>query len=175
MGDEPRYLRLRELLVLLGILILIDTQITRVFPRSPQGQTLMFGILGIIGLYLALSGVRVKGLPKFSFEAKLSAVIIVGGLVVVIISRSSQHYGVSITEFIGIAFLTFLGLPVMYYVVREDKSSDRGEIDKYPEKLSMMHRDDAKYYAFDNPYAQKSLKRLEEERSKDKRLSDDEN
>ncbi len=166
MGEEIRYLRVREILILLGILIIIDTQFVRVFPRSLQGQTLMFGILAIIGIQLALSGVRVKGLERFSTEEKVSAAIIVGGLVVVIISRSSQHYGVSIVEFLGIAFLTFLGLPAIFYIIKEEKSTDQGEINMDPEKLTRMHRDDTKENVYDNPYVQESIRRLEEEKEK---------
>ena len=80
-----------------------------------------------------------------------------------------------IQRFYIMVFLAFIGVPAFWYILREEESGDRGEIDMMPEDLTQLHRDDISHYLkyVDSPYLQRRLKSLEEKK-KDYSSSNDE-
>jgi hypothetical protein len=112
---------------------------------------------------------RLKDTRKFTVGEKLTSAILVAVGVFVVFS---DYYGMH--RFLLMVFLIFVGVPYMWNVLRGEESTDRGEINMDPEKLTRIHRDDASEFVYDNPYVQERLKRLKEEYRKDKGSNDEE-
>ena len=100
-------------------------------------------------------------LGRFSSEVKIVAVFFTVLLVLIVFSfilPGNQRFYIMV-------FLSFIGVPTLWHILREEESGDRGEIDMEPEKLTRLHRDDVSdylQYSIDNPYVQRQMKRLEE-------------
>lgn len=87
-----------------------------------------------------------------------------------------------IYRFLIIVFLAMVGVPFMWYVLREEKSGDQGEIGIYPDTVTRIHPDDLDdYYRYQSvftPDYDDYLMRLKEKHDKRKKQlskEDDEN
>lgn len=110
-------------------------------------------------------------LGRFTLGEKIVGIIFTVLLVRIVFS----FILLGVQRFFIMVFLAFLGVPVLWYILREEKSGDRGEIDMEPEKLTQLYRDDVSDYLqyVDNPYLQRKLNKLEEDKE-EYSCSDDE-
>ena len=100
-------------------------------------------------------------LGRFTLGEKIVGIIFTVLLVRIVFSFLFP----GIQRFFIMVFLAFLGVPTLWYILREEKSGDRGEIDMMPEDLTQLHRDDVSDYLqyVDNPYLQRKFNKLEED------------
>jgi hypothetical protein len=70
-------------------------------------------------------------------------------------------------RFLLIAFMVFIGVPLMWITLRGEKSGDTGEKEMFPEDLTRIHREDLdnayKYPVFFHPDIRNFENRIKEE------------
>lgn len=79
----------------------------------------------------------VKGMRKYTVGEKLSATIWAAVLVILVFS----DFIVGIYRFMIMVFLAFVGIPYMWYVIREEDYTDRDGLHRYPVKITQEQRD----------------------------------
>ncbi len=103
---------------------------------------------------------------KYTVGEKLSATIWAAVLVVLVFS----DFIVGIYRFLIMVFLAFVGIPYMWYVLREEESTDRDGLHRYPVKMTQDQRDlvSGPYRAgsYLHPDLNTFKKRLEEKKEK---------
>jgi hypothetical protein len=156
---------LRIILIAIGIILIIDSQLTQLSPFSSGIYQIRVGFAAIMLLYLLLSHVSTSDSHKYALWEKLASVILVLFLVSVVFSDYN-----GIHRFLIMVFLAVVGVPLMYYIVREEESIDRGELNKYPEKLTRIQKDDLlDYYKYPvgfNPELDEEIMKLKEKQEK---------
>lgn len=111
---------------------------------------------------------------KFTVGEKLSATVWAAVLVILVFS----DFIVGIYRFLIMVFLAFVGIPYMWYVLREEDYTDRDGLHRYPVNMTQEMRDlvSEPYRAgsYLHPDLNTFKKQLEEKKEKYKRSSENE-